>query len=95
MANNDPIEAASNMDPGELLSHANETNRNSESNSQQQGTLNNSRDFFDSSGTSGSISLDQIESDADFLKLLGVGTCLLYTSPSPRDKRQSRMPSSA
>ena len=25
---------------------------------------------------------------------LGI-TCLLYTSPSPRDKRQSRMPSSA
>ena len=25
----------------------------------------------------------------------GVKTCLLYTSPSPRDKRQSRMPSSA
>ena len=25
----------------------------------------------------------------------GVGSCLLYTSPSPRDKRQSRMPSSA
>ena len=24
-----------------------------------------------------------------------VGVCLLYTSPSPRDKRQSRMPSSA
>ena len=23
------------------------------------------------------------------------GSCLLYTSPSPRDKRQSRMPSSA
>ena len=23
------------------------------------------------------------------------GVCLLYTSPSPRDKRQSRMPSSA
>ena len=23
------------------------------------------------------------------------GHCLLYTSPSPRDKRQSRMPSSA
>ena len=30
------------------------------------------------------------------LKLRGVPTtCLLYTSPSPRDKRQSRMPSSA
>ena len=33
-------------------------------------------------------------------KLLGADTnwkqtCLLYTSPSPRDKRQSRMPSSA
>ena len=27
--------------------------------------------------------------------LLGSFTCLLYTSPSPRDKRQSRMPSSA
>ena len=25
----------------------------------------------------------------------GVTVCLLYTSPSPRDKRQSRMPSSA
>ena len=25
----------------------------------------------------------------------GVRICLLYTSPSPRDKRQSRMPSSA
>ena len=25
----------------------------------------------------------------------GVCACLLYTSPSPRDKRQSRMPSSA
>ena len=25
----------------------------------------------------------------------GGGLCLLYTSPSPRDKRQSRMPSSA
>ena len=27
--------------------------------------------------------------------LHGDDTCLLYTSPSPRDKRQSRMPSSA
>ena len=26
---------------------------------------------------------------------LAIGPCLLYTSPSPRDKRQSRMPSSA
>ena len=28
-------------------------------------------------------------------KLYAYGVCLLYTSPSPRDKRQSRMPSSA
>ena len=30
-----------------------------------------------------------VKSESDF------DTCLLYTSPSPRDKRQSRMPSSA
>ena len=28
-------------------------------------------------------------------ELLGVTTCLLYTSPSPRDRQKSRMPSSA
>ena len=49
----------------------------------------------------------KLESSAiDFLKLEGyeelfepqersVKACLLYTSPSPRDKRQSRMPSYA
>ena len=26
---------------------------------------------------------------------LALGTCLLYTSPSPRDRQKSRMPSSA
>ena len=31
---------------------------------------------------------------SDFVARL-FGICLLYTSPSPRDKRQSRMPSSA
>ena len=29
------------------------------------------------------------------LFLVGVTTCLLYTSPSPRDPLESRMPSSA
>ena len=33
---------------------------------------------------------DKIEKDFDLII-----SCLLYTSPSPRDKRQSRMPSSA
>ena len=35
------------------------------------------------------------ESGAIFILTLYVDDCLLYTSPSPRDKRQSRMPSSA
>ena len=32
---------------------------------------------------------------ASALVLVGCGGCLLYTSPSPRDQRGSRMPSSA
>ena len=35
-------------------------------------------------------------SEVDFpVEVIDAYTCLLYTSPSPRDKRQSRMPSSA
>ena len=37
-------------------------------------------------------------SDANYKEAVNqarLGYCLLYTSPSPRDKRQSRMPSSA
>ena len=30
-----------------------------------------------------------------YAEMTGLSACLLYTSPSPRDKRQSRMPSSA
>ena len=33
--------------------------------------------------------------DNDFSHFTYYQLCLLYTSPSPRDKRQSRMPSSA
>ena len=33
--------------------------------------------------------------DNGFDKAPTIAICLLYTSPSPRDKRQSRMPSSA
>ena len=39
--------------------------------------------------------LESIEEAKVILVFHIVGTCLLYTSPSPRDKRQSRMPSSA
>ena len=35
-----------------------------------------------------------VETGADHLAALGL-LCLLYTSPSPRDQRGSRMPSSA
>ena len=31
----------------------------------------------------------------DFLNPEKLDTCLLYTSPSPRDRQKSRMPSSA
>ena len=34
--------------------------------------------------------MDKVKAEAEQVK-----NCLLYTSPSPRDKRQSRMPSSA
>ena len=41
-------------------------------------------------------SLGKLEAPDDLLDLMErSGFCLLYTSPSPRDKRQSRMPSSA
>ena len=42
--------------------------------------------FFGNSGA---------EANEAAIKLTRLFACLLYTSPSPRDKRQSRMPSSA
>ena len=42
------------------------------------------------------IAVDSVISlETAFQSLAGLSDCLLYTSPSPRDKRQSRMPSSA
>ena len=41
-----------------------------------------------------SFTLDRVGAKR-FGKATSTGICLLYTSPSPRDKRQSRMPSSA
>ena len=51
----------------------------------------------DLAGAAAAVDLDEIFEDcfaANEWALLN-DTCLLYTSPSPRDKRQSRMPSSA
>ena len=39
--------------------------------------------------------VDEVQVEATFPDGTKLVTCLLYTSPSPRDKRQSRMPSSA
>ena len=39
--------------------------------------------------------VDFILPKLDDKSIVGVGTCLLYTSPSPRDLSTSRMPSSA
>ena len=41
------------------------------------------------------LDLDQLYDIIDELEIEEYDNCLLYTSPSPRDKRQSRMPSSA
>ena len=55
-------------------------------------------DQFDTPAPVGSGLMLQVTGMA-VLEQLGLGDetgrCLLYTSPSPRDKRQSRMPSSA
>ena len=39
--------------------------------------------------------LSQGDSVDDPASLAGIRCCLLYTSPSPRDRQKSRMPSSA
>ena len=36
-----------------------------------------------------------LQEDADVIALSSLNNCLLYTSPSPRDRQKSRMPSSA
>ena len=41
------------------------------------------------------IKLESYQIPKDVVEEFPTYTCLLYTSPSPRDKRQSRMPSSA
>ena len=41
------------------------------------------------------FAFDRSGKDLGQLILEGVGACLLYTSPSPRDRTRSRMPSSA
>ena len=37
----------------------------------------------------------ELAETAEDAEIIVVNTCLLYTSPSPRDRQKSRMPSSA
>ena len=47
-------------------------------------------------GIIGALTEDLIDTSKESQRAIAaLKTCLLYTSPSPRDKRQSRMPSSA
>ena len=49
--------------------------------------------FIFSEGVKGNAGKDEILEIAGYTDFSG--TCLLYTSPSPRDRQKSRMPSSA
>ena len=49
--------------------------------------------FTFSNGINQQLILDKIKDDSLIFKK--VNNCLLYTSPSPRDRQKSRMPSSA
>ena len=51
-------------------------------------------DFVASNGTVGTVTEDSSTLVTDAVAGSGY-TCLLYTSPSPRDRQKSRMPSSA
>ena len=55
------------------------------------------QDIVDVLGDSLLLAREAQKTDADVIVLCGVHfmACLLYTSPSPRDMRRSRMPSSA
>ena len=41
------------------------------------------------------ISFKATDMDTEITEIVDAKTCLLYTSPSPRDRQKSRMPSSA
>ena len=51
--------------------------------------------FFGDEGKGKIISYLAIKDDPKIIVRGGAGPCLLYTSPSPRDRTRSRMPSSA
>ena len=60
-----------------------------------EGTVISSEDGFPLIGVSVLLKGTTLGTITDIDGYYQLQTCLLYTSPSPRDKRQSRMPSSA
>ena len=61
----------------------------------RRGQVNNMDDRAGSKVVKAVVPLSEMFGYVTSLRTLSSGSCLLYTSPSPRDKRQSRMPSSA
>ena len=57
-------------------------------------SLDSSLDTSNYDSIKANLSLNNFVTTFEFLQEQNI-ICLLYTSPSPRDKRQSRMPSSA
>ena len=58
-------------------------------------TLRNARGEFHPDPIYAAKYVNKLGADSVTIHLREDRSCLLYTSPSPRDKRQSRMPSSA
>ena len=84
------IEASNTIDPGANVLYASD------------GSIQLNEGFFASEGSDFlaklGCSVSAVEPNFESFVSVNpnpVTTCLLYTSPSPRDKRQSRMPSSA
>ena len=62
---------------------------------QMQGYVTQVNALLDKLNTVDASKLDELQGLTSQLEELKVGACLLYTSPSPRDPKTSRMPSSA
>ena len=63
--------------------------------------IKNNKSYINAIGLMSGTSLDGVDvaliktNATNYFELKQFSTCLLYTSPSPRDQRGSRMPSSA
>ena len=65
--------------------------RKNETNSEKKIKMGFSSDF----SSANHASINSISTELSFKKWASLSSSLLYTSPSPRDKRESRMPSCA